>query len=270
MIEIPEHLLKRSKARRRALGEDVGDDDVTESPAAAATSAATPAAASAASKAPVPIPAGKPAEAEKPDSEWVAKAKSRKKIPFWVMPVLLFLPIWLILYVGTLEDPTREEGVIYEGSKVYVSAGCSGCHGATGGGGSGPAFSGGAVLETFATAEEHISWVVHGSQGYTDAGLSTYGTSQTAIGSFNGSLMPNFGAKLSAKDLIAVVFYERVELGGVEDELPLAEKAWELIESGTVVLPEHFLEGPDGDFDGTGAIAEALALAREELGPPES
>ena len=110
-------------------------------------------AAAPAAGAPVPIPAAEPPPPEPPKSEWVANAESRKKIPYWVMPVLLFLPIWLIMYVGTLEAPTREEGVLFEGGEVYA-ANCASCHGAGGGGGVGPGFNGGAVIETFANFED--------------------------------------------------------------------------------------------------------------------
>lgn len=243
-------------------------DDAAGAPAAA-TPAVAAAAAAPAIKAPVPIPAAEAPEPIAPDSEWVARAKSRQKVPYWVMPLLLFLPFWLIMYVGTLEAPTREEGVLYEGGVVYVEAGCANCHGAAGAGGTGPAFTGGSIIETFADAEGQMAWVTHGSQGFSDAGLDTYGDNATAIGSYNGSAMPAFGADLTTEELIAVVFYERIELGGYSEDLPLAELVWDQLDHGELDLPEHFAEGPDGDFTGNGEIGEALALARAELAQEE-
>lgn len=252
------------------MGLVVDDGDAAASAAPAAAAATSAVATAPAIKAPVPIPAAAPPAPPEPDSPWVSAAKSRKKIPYWVMPVLLFLPIWLIMYVGTLEDVAREEGVLYEGSVVYTESGCSNCHGAAGAGGTGPAFAGGAVIETFADAEAQMAWVVHGSQGYTDAGFDSYGDNGKAIGDYNGSAMPAFGADLTTEELIAVVFYERIELGGYEEDLPLAEKVWDMLEHGELEdLPEHFAEGPDGDFTGQGEIAAALAAARAELAEAE-
>lgn len=248
------------------------DDDGGAAPAAAPTeSANAPAVAAAAApamKAPVPIPASEPPPPPPPDTPWVAAAKERKKVPYWVMPVLLFLPIWLIMYVGTLEAPTREEGVIYEGGLVY-EAQCASCHGAGGGGGVGPAFTNGAIIETFADAEAHVAWVVQGSQEFINAGRSTYGDNATPLGANNGALMPAFGAKLTAEELIAAVFYERIELGGFEEELPLAEAIWDKLDHGELDGEYHFIEGEGGDYDGDGEVVDYFTLSREELGGEE-
>lgn len=184
------------------------------------------------------------------------------------MPVLIFLPVWLIMYVGTLEEPTRESGVIYEGSIVYEEE-CASCHGATGGGGVGPAFAGGAVIETFADVEAQAAWVVHGSQVFKNAGRDSYGDTAKPIGGNNGALMPAFGDKLTTEELIAVVFYERVELGGHEEELALAEAIWDKLDHGELELPEHFVEGVDGDLDGTGEIRAAFESTKAELAEAE-
>ena len=98
-----------------AVEGDAPEAAPTETPnAPATTTAAAPDV-----KAPLPIPATEPPPPPPPDDPWVTTAKERQKIPYWVMPVLLFLPIWLIMYVGTLEEPTREEGVLFEGGEVY-------------------------------------------------------------------------------------------------------------------------------------------------------
>lgn len=267
MTEIPEHLLKRSRdARSRLTG--VPADDAPAATGDAPAAAATAAAAAPAVRAPVAIPAAAPPPEAQPPSEWVQAATTRKKIPMWVMPVLLFLPVWLVMYVGTLSEPEREEGVLYEGSVVFVEHGCSGCHGAGGAGGTGPAFANGAVAETFATASSQMAWVTHGSQGYLDAGLDAYGTSQRPVGDHNGSQMNGFGDELTAEELMWVVFYERIELGGHEEDTALAEKLFDMAEHGELegILPEHFTQGVDGDFTGDGEIGAVIAAAEAALG----
>lgn len=241
---------------------DVPAEAPLEAPAASANAPATtggdkPAAAGA----PVPIPAAAAPPPEPPKSAWMSAAEGRKKIPYWVMPVLLFLPIWLIMYVGTLEEPTREEGVIYEGGIVYAEH-CASCHGGTGGGGVGPAFTNGAIIETFAQLESQVSWVVHGTQGFVDAGLSTYGDNSKQLGG-TGANMPAFGDALSVEEILTAVFYERIELGGYEEELPLAELLYDTIHNGELGIPEHFAEGPDGDFESE--IIAYFAPVRDEL-----
>gem|GEM_PF-71883 len=264
LTEIPEHLLKRSRDAKRAAGLDVPAEAVaapTEAPTQSANAPAVAGASAPAVGAPVPIPASEPPPPEPPKSQWVANAEGRNKIPYWVMPVLLFLPIWLIMYVGTLEDPTRSEGVIFEGGEVYAEH-CASCHGAGGGGGVGPGFNNGAIIETFNLLEAQVAWVVHGTQGYEDAGFTTYGDTEKPLGG-DGALMPAFGEELTVEELVTSVLYERIELGGYTEELELAERLYDKIESGELDLGEHFEEGPDGDFEED--IAEMFSQVREEL-----
>ena len=107
LTEVPEHLLKKAaEARARLTGQAAPDEGGDDAPAAPAASAAAPVPAAAATPAPVePEP-----EPPKPDPPYVAAAKARKTIPVWVMPVLLFLPIWAIYYVGYLERPPVTTG----------------------------------------------------------------------------------------------------------------------------------------------------------------
>ncbi len=261
MTEIPEHLLKRSRDAKRARGADVPAEAPAEAPAQSANAPAVATAATPAPGAPVPIPAAAAPPPEPPKSAWMASAEGRKKIPYWVMPVLLFLPIWLIMYVGTLEDPTREEGVIYEGGLVYATH-CASCHGVSGGGGVGPSFNNGAVIETFSLLESQVAWVVHGTQGYQDAGLTTYGDTNKQLGG-TGANMPAFGADLTAEELVTSVLYTRIELGGYGEELELAERLYDKIENQELELPGQFAEGVDGDFESE--IVEMFAQVREEL-----
>mgnify|MGYP000099785746 CR=1 FL=1 len=268
MTEIPEHLLKRSRDAKRALGLDVpaeGAAAPAEAPAQSANAPAVAGASAPTAGAPVPIPATEPPPPEPPKSEWVATAESRKKIPYWVMPVLLFLPFWLIMYVGTLEDVTREEGVLYEGGIVYAEN-CASCHGAAGGGGVGPAFTNGAVIETFSSYESMVAWIVHGTQGYADAGFDSYGDTNKPLGG-SGANMPAFGEPLTAEEIMWATFYERINHGGFEEELPLAEALFDAADHGELELPEHFLEGVDGDFEAE--IAALLAPIRAELAAGE-
>ena len=115
MTEIPEHLLQRSRERRQALGLQ------SESPQAGAP-AATPAAVE---PAPAPARAVEPAAPavpapvvtqELPPPAPVAappRGPHKTKVPAWVMPVLVALPLWAFLYPGAfgshkkvvVEDP---------------------------------------------------------------------------------------------------------------------------------------------------------------------
>ncbi len=142
VTEVPEHLLKKAAEARARLSGQGGDEA---SPAAAPAADTTPVAAAAATPAPIPEPE-LPAEPE-PEAPYVTAAKARKTIPVWVMPVLLFLPIWAIYYVGYLERPPAEGGLAVEGTEVYGT--CAGCHGGGGGGGSGRVLNGGEVNRTF-------------------------------------------------------------------------------------------------------------------------
>ncbi|MFP5256156.1 MAG: c-type cytochrome [Acidimicrobiia bacterium] len=204
MTEIPEHLLKRSKERRAAIGGD--DAPAAEAPAAATPAtteapAATPAAAAAATPAPVEeAPKPKPVRPE------VAAAQRRKKIPYWAMPVLLGLPVWAYAYQGTLEPPAADASTPFAlGEAVYV--GCAACHGAGGGGGAGPALDG--VLETFPDYRDHAMWVRLGSTGWP---ADTYGATDKPV---NGG-MPAHEA-LTDAELAQVILYERAAFGGLEE-----------------------------------------------------
>ncbi|MXZ84173.1 MAG: c-type cytochrome [Acidimicrobiia bacterium] len=216
MVEVPEHLLKRSQDRRKDLGATTGDEpaaDVPPSETAAAPAVAqtqAPEAAAAPSLPDLPDLEPEPEPQPEPVKPWVHAAMTRKKIPVWAVPVLIFLPFWAIIFAGTLESPERDTEIIALGREVYDgSGGCAGCHGAEGGGGIGPALVDGEVLAAFNDWRNHVIWVVNGSppagQVYNDQGeISTAG-------------MPSNGDKLSAREILAVVYFERVELGGAAE-----------------------------------------------------
>ena len=221
MTELPEHLLKRAaEARARLTGEGGGGDDAPGGDAPAATPAAAPAAA-----APPAVP--EEPKAPEPVAPYVEAGLKRKTIPAWIIPVLLFLPIWAIYYVGYLENPPAEGGgLLAIGGDVY-SGQCASCHGGTGGGGSGRQLNDGQVLLTFpshAAGESYegladmVAWVANGTAGTTTA---TYGDPARPGGARTpGSFgqMSGFGGGLSAEELVAVVYYERVTHGGLEGD----------------------------------------------------
>ena len=229
MTEIPEHLLKRSKERRSALGLGGGESDsAPEGGAATPTTPATTGAAS--SSTPAATPSGPPARkaaAEpaapppaKPDPPYVAAAKSRPKIPVWAMAALSLMPIWMFMYVRSLTAPPEVlAGPMGVGAEVYGN--CSSCHGANGEGGTGRAFSDGEVNLTFPHIEDQLRFVYFGTDGYNLEGVSNYGDPDReggahTTGSFG--VMPQQGAlaggTLTDDEILGVVCHERYSFNG--------------------------------------------------------
>ena len=163
-----------------------GGDDASGGGDTAASDAGTSSVpAKAAASAPAAMPAHEPpavAEAVKPPSPMVEAYRKRRKIPMWAMPVLAALPVWAYVYVGTLDPPPAGEGPLVLGEEAYAGNGCGGCHGAGGGGGVGPAFSGGAIYETWPRFEDHFEWVRLGSAGWQAAHGDTYGANDKPVG----------------------------------------------------------------------------------------
>lgn len=229
MTEIPEHLLKRSKERRAALG---GDDSAAAD--AASPSTATPAITASAAVAAAPATA-KPAKAApaappppKPDPAYIAAAKSRKKIPFWAMATLSLLPIWGFMYVqGVKPQAKTAHGPLGDGVGVY-SANCSTCHNPDGSGNLGRPFVGGASQQTFPHIEDQLNLVYTGSKAFADAGLPFYGDESLKHLGYNGAYMPKFGGTISDADILAAVCHERFDLGGVETDSPEWAEEYEL------------------------------------------
>lgn len=224
MTEIPEHLLKRSKAAKaKADGEPAPADApaASSSPATTGGAVAKPAAAKAAAPA---VPVGPPPP--KPDIPVVAAAKARTKVPFWAMMTLSILPLWVFMYArGLTPHAQKVAGPLGTGAEVYTSAACSGCHGTTGGGGVGYQFSGGEVLKTFPHIEDQLRWVELGTGAYVTAGVDIYGNPKREGSVHNtngkgGAQMPGFGAKvggaLTDAEILAVVCHERYTLGGAD------------------------------------------------------
>ena len=227
MIEVPEHLLKASADARARLTGQGGDD--TSAPSEAPAAATTPAVRVASTPA-VPVPPKPPA----PLAPYVQAGLRRKTVPVWIIPVLLFLPIWAIYYVGYLENPPAEAaGLLFEGEEVY-GVSCAGCHGGGGGGGTGRQLNGGEVLLTFPSYEAdqanydglagQLHWVANGTAGtpgtYGDPGR---GDGVRRSDSFGGAQMAGFAGSLSAEELVAVVYSERAVFGELDDESATAE-----------------------------------------------
>ena len=216
MTEVPEHLLARSRERRKALGLAGGStpEPSGEAPAAEPSAASPATVAPAGAPAPVEAP-GPPAVVEEappvPVPAYLTPEGARGRIPVWVMPVLAILPFWGILYVGAFGDRTHEEALTGAalGAQVYRAQGCSSCHGASGEGGVGPKLSGGEAALTFPEEPDHAEWIKTGSapfRGQPYGAEDREGGQRIATGG-----MPGFPS-LSEEEIAAVVLYEREEL----------------------------------------------------------
>lgn len=276
MTEIPEHLLKRSKERKAALSGESGD--AAEAPAETSKAIEPAAAPAAPAVAAAPLP-DVPAEPFVPvkTAPYVEQYKARKKMPFWIAPVLLALPVWAMFYVGTLERvPQGLTGLLGEGEELYIEAGCSGCHGAEGGGGIGPALAGGEVHITFTSIEDQMAWIARGS-AIVGTG-NNYASADSPRQRPVAGQMPGYGlgasTELDVEELLAVTLYERTQLEPDEDiaaeELLLAEAMYLLIETGELegMLAENGLnihDVLDGENVTSEQIAEYLTPGREAI-----
>jgi mono/diheme cytochrome c family protein len=207
VTEVPEHLLQRSKAARQRAAGGGGEGGDASAGAGAASTAVEPAAGSEVAPA---AAAAVPVVPEKPVPPYVAAALRRPKIPKYALTVLAALPVWALVYAGSMVTSAPSDPLFEEGQRVYVAQ-CSGCHGAGGGGGTGRPLN--EVVSVFPTNEDHIAWIENGSP----AAGTPYG--DPAVGRISGSggfttPMPGFKDTLSAEQIAAVAYYERVEFGG--------------------------------------------------------
>lgn len=168
------------------------------------------------------------------------KERTKSVIPSWMVAVFTILPIFAVGYMtvnsagpdcgeaGQLAvdfnnelvncDLSAYSGVggggagqtdfIAIGSDIYAS--CAACHGANGQGVSGPALSGGAVLATFSSCSDHVTWVSLGSAGWQAQFGNTYGDNNTPV----AGGMQAWADSLSEEEVRSVVLYERVAFGG--------------------------------------------------------
>ncbi|MEY2401008.1 MAG: hypothetical protein QOJ08_1119 [Ilumatobacteraceae bacterium] len=254
MTEIPEHLLKRSKAARtQAEGgapaaADAGAGAAATPGTAAATTPSTTPAAPTPAAAPA-APAGPPPP--QPDIPVVAAAKARKKIPFWAFATLSTLPLWAFMYVRALTPTTeRIPGPLGDGALVY-NGNCASCHGLKGEGGVGYAFAQGEVLKTFPHIEDQLRWVDLGSDAYSAAGVEIYGDPKRPGGPHitkaRGN-MPGQAGQLTDAEILAVVCHERFTLGGADplgagqkefdDWCSVDSPAWTALEDGSATFAD--------------------------------
>ena len=225
MTEIPEHLLKRSRERRAAMGGgdasgDAGSGDDQAAAVPATTGETAPAAATPSGppeRAAAPTPAAP--EPPKPDIPVVAAYKARRKIPFWAMTALALLPLWAFMYARAVtSQPVEAAGALAEGELIYGN--CASCHGGAGQGGVGYAFADGEVFETFPAIEDQLRFVYWGTAEYQLDGIEIPGNPDREGGPHvTGAqgVMPAQGADaggaLTDYEILGVVCHERYTLG---------------------------------------------------------
>lgn len=245
MTEIPDHLLKRSKERRAALGLPGGEGGDQGSEASPPGDDVAPAAAAPAPAAAAPAPAQveqKPPPPPKPKAAYVQAAERRQRIPYWAMPVVALMPVWALLYFNSVSDPGEQDEAIVLGEEVYGA--CAGCHLPGGQGGIGAPLNEGEAVATFGDPVAMMQWIYLGAEGWTDStGDGPYGDPDREGGPHDTgelpSKMPAFG-DLSPEELAAVTRYVREEIGG---EAPASDEVQEMYQ----VWAEDAIEMADDD-----------------------
>lgn len=110
MVEVPEHLLQRSRERRAALGLG-GDGNGEAASSAVAVAPASDAAGSSPAKAAAPSAPAAPAEPAAPAPKigiptvpMGQPLAPRTRVPLWAIPALALLPFWAVLYAGAFGE----------------------------------------------------------------------------------------------------------------------------------------------------------------------
>jgi mono/diheme cytochrome c family protein len=236
VTEIPEHLLKRSQERRQAAAGTggAGPPEATGTPeadgqpadsAAPTTAPAVPAAAAPARRGPTEPAAPPP---PKPLPPYVLAAQSRKRVPFWAVPVLAGLPIWVFIYMEAM-SPVKQQptGALAVGAQVYNT--CSACHGSGGEGGTGYKLNEGEVLKTFPKLEDQVKFVFNGSPGVGKPyGDPNRAGGQRISGALAGGQMIAWGVEggLSAAQVVGAVCEERYVISGADPNDPKWQKEY--------------------------------------------
>ena len=161
MTEVPEYLLERSRARRAALGLGGGAAPEGSAPSPAPSDAPAPAVAGAPATPAPSAPSAPSAPTTTAEQPTYVNAGPRSGIPVWMMPVLVILPLWAVVYLGAFVEQSSAGGEV-SGAQIFTSN-CATCHGAQGQGGVGPALAGGEVVKTFPDAAAHAAFVTSGS-----------------------------------------------------------------------------------------------------------
>lgn len=211
MAEVPDHLLRRSRERREALGLSTGDEGGVAAPAAAPPAPTAPTEEEAApdeAAVPAPVEAEAPALPAAGPGPVLAPAR---RVPIWMLPILLALPIWALVYAYALDDTgtAGEQSPLAVGREVY-EANCASCHLASGAGdtagGVGRQLDAGQAELTFPDPADHVAFVGEGSP----AAGTPYGNADRPGGQrvARGG-MPAWAGTLSDEELTAVVTYER-------------------------------------------------------------
>lgn len=269
LTEVPEHLLKRSQDRRAALGLGGGDAGGSAAPAASASTevAAAASATPAAAAAPVPEVVKEPAMIP----AYVNASLNRKRIPIWAMPVLAFLPVWVVIYAQTLSPPPKTElSQLDLGAAIYSQ--CASCHGGSGGGGAGRPLADGEVLKTFPNIAGQLEFIRLGSaafegQPYGNPNRDGPGNGHKGL-SYNGAKMPTFSALTDAQ-LLEVTRHERETLSGEEGTFEVDAEGNRLWPNGEPMLDASgTLVWDDGEpmFDDEGKLTKEI----DQTQPPSA
>jgi mono/diheme cytochrome c family protein len=195
-----------------------------------------------------PEPEPEPEPEEEPEEVVIGSAGirtlRRKSLPRWLAATFLVVPLFALFYAATFAsgpgcgnggalavDPVTGVAENCDGSEFGSVGGnplrlgaalyaaeaaptCQSCHGADGGGGTGPAFAGGAVIETFPACADHILWVTLGTNRWRDEVGNTYGATNKPVG--GGGVMQAYEDGLTPEEIAAVVLFERVTFGGLD------------------------------------------------------
>jgi mono/diheme cytochrome c family protein len=193
-------------------GDSEGDAGAARSePAGGGPASTAPKGAAVAKAAPAPVVVPEVVEAK----TYIAPPRGphKTKVPTWVMPVLIALPLWAFFYPGAFGNhkSTVSTDPLVIGAGVYRSAGCSTCHGSSGEGGVGPALHNKQSVLTFPKEADQVNWVKTGSSGVAG---QLYGDPARPGGQKGPAkgIMPAFSSSLSPSQIDAVVKYEREKL----------------------------------------------------------
>lgn len=141
------------------------------------------------------------------------KGPHKMRVPIWVMPVLISIPLWAFFFPGafTNHHVTVITDPLVLGKQVYQGS-CSTCHGANGEGGVGPALHGGVSVGTFPEIAEQIKWIDDGSMGL--AKNAPFGSPTNPRGQQYASKndMPAFANALTPAQIMDVALFERSKL----------------------------------------------------------
>ena len=129
VTEVPEYLLERSRQRRAALGlpgggAPAGDGDAAPAPASTPVATATAPAPEEAGPQPATAASATTVVTEEPVPVAAVDTGPRSGIPVWMMPVLLILPFWAMVYMGAFAGRNRRPAAGGRTSRARRATGC--------------------------------------------------------------------------------------------------------------------------------------------------